>query len=60
MDGKSGQLSRRCGNSMNRQDEDTLTGMRFKERTRIQDKVRCTERSDQLYIGRMMLVAERG
>jgi len=54
---------RRCGRSMNRKDRDRGAEMRLTERTRKlipRDKVRRTERSDQLYVARMMLVVERG
>ena len=49
--------------SMNRQDRDRgaemrLTGENWEVDSR--DKVRRTERSDQLYVARMMLAVERG
>ena len=48
---------------MNRKDRDRGVEMRLTERTRKlipRDKARCTERSDRLCVGRMMLVVEPG
>ena len=50
---------------MNRKDRDRGAEMRLTERARklipdSRDKARRTESSDQLYVGRMMLVVERG
>ena len=48
---------RRSGRSMNRKDRDRGAEMRLTERTRkLIPETRRTERSDQLYIGRMMLM----
>jgi len=55
---------RRCGRNRNKRVRDRGTEMRLTERTRelipeTRDKVRHIERNDQLYVTRMMLVAEQ-